>query len=161
MFGKLLDGFDRLVCWAIMLVMALMVAVVSMQVLLRYGFNSSIDWADDIGRLMFVAAVFLAVPIAVKRNAHISIGLLVDRLPHRLQDGLARFVALLSAAMMAVIGYFTIVVTIDQWSEKLPTIEMTVAVFMFPVALGTLHSALHLLRIVLTGPPPKAELGAE
>ena len=78
--GKLLDGLDRLACWVIMLAMALMVAVVSVQVLLRYGFNSSLDWADDIGRLLFVASVFLAVPIAVKQGAHISIGLLVERL---------------------------------------------------------------------------------
>ena len=156
-----LDGIDRLVCWMIMLAMALMVAVVSVQVLLRYGFNSSLDWADDIGRLLFVASVFLAVPIAVKRNAHISIGILVDNLPEELQNGLARFVALLSAGMMGMIGYFTIGVAAEQWSEMLPTVNLTIAVFMVPVALGTFHSALHLLRIVFVGPPPKAELGAE
>ena len=158
---SMLNGIDRLVCWMIMLAMALMVAVVSVQVLLRYGFNSSLDWADDIGRLLFVASVFLAVPIAVKRNAHISIGILVDNLPEELQNGLARFVALLSAGMMGMIGYFTIGVAAEQWSEMLPTVNLTIAVFMVPVALGTFHSALHLLRIVFVGPPPKAELGAE
>jgi TRAP-type C4-dicarboxylate transport system permease small subunit len=161
MFKIMLDGFDRLVCWLIMLAMALMVAVVSVQVLLRYGFNSSIDWADDIGRLLFVTSVFLAVPIAVKHNAHISIGLLVDRLPPAVQNGLARFVALLSAGMMALIGWFTIRVAAGQWSEMLPTVELTIAVFMLPVALGAFHSAVHLLHIVFAGPPVRAELGAE
>ena len=161
MLKTMLDGFDRMICWLIMLAMALMVAVVSVQVLLRYGFNSSIDWADDIGRLLFVTSVFLAVPIAVKHNAHISIGLLVDRLPPAVQSGLARFVALLSAGMMLVIGYFTLRVAAGQWSEMLPTVELTIAVFMLPVALGTFHSALHLLRIVWVGPPERAALGAE
>ena len=159
--GKLLDGLDRLACWVIMLAMALMVAVVSVQVLLRYGFNSSLDWADDIGRLLFVASVFLAVPIAVKQGAHISIGLLVERLSPKAQDLLGRFVALLSAAMMIIICYETVVVAADQWSEMLPTVELTIAIFMVPVAIGAGHSALHLLRFVIAGPPSKAELAAE
>lgn len=161
MLNTLIERLDRIVCGMIMLAMGLMVAVVSLQVLLRYGFNASIDWADDIGRLMFVAAVFLAVPIAVKRNAHIIIGLIIDRLPDAAQNALARLVALLSAAMMLIIGYLTLQVAAGQWSEKLPTVELTVAVFMLPVALGTFHSAVHLLRIVFVGPPPKANLGAE
>ena len=157
----MLDGLDRMICWLIMLVMALMVAVVSVQVLLRYGFNSSLDWADDIGRLLFVTAVFLAVPIAVKQNAHISIEVLVARVPAGLQDGLARFVALLSAGMMTLICYYTVRVAEEQWPEMLPTVNLTVAVFMLPVALGAAHSAIHLLRIVLVGPPPRMDLAAE
>ena len=160
-FTTLLDAFDRLVCWLIMLAMALMVAVVSVQVFLRYGFNSSLDWADDIGRLLFVTSVFLAVPIAVKHNAHISIELLVARLPEGLRDGLARFVALLSAEMMALIAWYTVGVAAEQWGEMLPTVNLTIAVFMLPVGLGAAHSAVHLLRIVAVGPPPKAELAAE
>jgi TRAP-type C4-dicarboxylate transport system permease small subunit len=161
MFGKLLDGFDRLVCWAIMLAMALMVAVVSVQVLLRYGFNSSLDWADDIGRLLFVTSVFLAVPIGIRHNAHISIELLVARLPDGAKDALARFVALLSAGMMALIAWYTVRVAAEQWSEMMPTINMSTAWFMVPVAFGTAHSALHLLRIVLAGPAARADLAAE
>ena len=161
MFGKLLDGFDRLVCWAIMLAMALMVAVVSVQVLLRYGFNSSLDWADDIGRLLFVTSVFLAVPIGIRHNAHISIELLVARLPAGARDGLARMVALLSAGMMALIAWYTVRVAAGQWSEMMPTLAMSTAWFMVPVAFGSAHSALHLLRIVAAGPVTRADLAAE
>jgi TRAP-type C4-dicarboxylate transport system permease small subunit len=161
MFGKLLYGFDRLVCWAIMVAMALMVAVVSVQVLLRYGFNSSLDWADDIGRLLFVTSVFLAVPIGIRHNAHISIELLVARLPDGAKGALARFVALLSAGMMALIAWYTVQVAAEQWSEMMPTINMSTAWFMVPVAFGTAHSTLHLLRIVLAGPAARADLAAE
>ena len=161
MFEKLLYGFDRLVCWAIMLAMALMVAVVSVQVLLRYGFNSSLDWADDIGRLLFVTSVFLAVPIGIRHNAHISIEILVARLPAGVKAGLARFVALLSAGMMALIAWYTVKVAAEQWSEMLPTLDMSTAWFMVPVALGTAHSALHLLHIVAAGPPARGDLAAE
>ena len=161
MFGKLLDGFDRLVCWAIMVAMALMVAVVSVQVLLRYGFNSSLDWADDIGRLLFVTSVFLAVPIGIRQNAHISIELLVAHLPEGARDVLARFVAVLSAGMMVMIAWYAVQVAIDQWSEMMPTLSMSTAWFMVPVAFGAGHSALHLLRVIVAGPAARADLAAE
>lgn len=161
MFKMMLDGFDRLVCWTIMLAMALMVAVVSVQVLLRYGFNSSLDWADDIGRLLFVASVFLAIPIGVKHSAHISIELLVARLPDELRNGLARLVALLSAGMMVLICWHGVRVAAEQWTEMLPTVDLTVASFLVPVIVGAAHSAIHLARIVVAGPPESAGLAAE
>ena len=157
----LLDAFDRLAGWLIMLAMALMVLVVSVQVLLRYGFNSSIDWADDIGRLLFVSVVFLAIPLAVKRNAHISIELLVARLPAAGQNALARLTALLSAGLMGVVCFYAVQVAKEQWSEMLPTVQLTVAAFLVPVIVGAAHSAVHLLRIALSGPPPRDDLAAE
>ncbi len=51
----MLSVIDRAAYWLIATVMGAMVAIVSIQVFLRYGFNSSIDWADDISRLLFVA----------------------------------------------------------------------------------------------------------
>jgi hypothetical protein len=62
--------------------MALMVAVVSVQVLLRYGFNSSLYWADDIGLAAFRD---LGVPGGADRHPpqrpHQASELLVARLP--------------------------------------------------------------------------------
>jgi TRAP-type C4-dicarboxylate transport system permease small subunit len=63
--GHLLAGIDRAAWWVIAIVMAAMTLVVSVQVLLRYGFNSSLDWADDVGRLLFVASVFFAIPLGI------------------------------------------------------------------------------------------------
>jgi len=158
---QLVDGLDRVVCWAIMAAMAMMVVVVSVQVFLRYGFNSSLDWADDIGRLLFVTSVFLAVPIGIRHNAHIGIELLVARLPSGPKDALARFVSLLSAGMMLVIAWYAVRVAAEQWGEMLPTLNLTTAAFMVPVAFGAAHSALHLLRIVAAGAPQRAGLAAE
>jgi TRAP-type transport system small permease protein len=160
-FSALLDSLDRLVGVLVMIAMGLIVAVVSVQVLLRYGFNSSLDWADDIGRLLFIASVFLAIPIGIKQNAHIGIELLVARLQPEYRNLLARCMALLGAVMMALIAWFTVRVAAEQWSEMLPTVELTVAAFMVPVGIGAAHSALHLLKIVAYGPPVRSDLAAE
>jgi len=64
--GMLDRAFARSVFWALVALMAVMCTVVFAQVVLRYVFNSSIDWADEVSRLAFVWTVFLAIPLAIR-----------------------------------------------------------------------------------------------
>ena len=41
------------------------------------------------------------------------------------------------------------------------TVDLSVAWFILPVGIGALLSALHLLRVVVAGPPPARVGGAE
>ena len=75
---RLLRAADAVLTGVLLASVAVMVGVVSAQVALRYGFNESIDWADEVGRLAFVWAIFLASPLGVRDGAHIGIDLLVD-----------------------------------------------------------------------------------
>ncbi|MGQ0665098.1 MAG: TRAP transporter small permease [Pseudomonadota bacterium] len=150
-----LDLVDAAVANAIVAIMAVMVAIVATQVGLRYGFNSSIDWADEISRLCFVWSIFLAIPLGIKRGAHIGIELLVARLPAAGRDMLYRAMAVLSMLLMGLVGYEAFKLTLDQWDEPMPTVEASVALFMLPVGLGATHSLLHLFRLVIRGEPAR------
>ena len=46
--ARALAALDRAAFWVVTVVMGAMVALVSVQVLLRYAFQNSIDWADDL-----------------------------------------------------------------------------------------------------------------
>ena len=98
---RLLAGLDKLVTALLLAAVATMVTVVSAQVALRYGMNRSIDSADEIGRMAFVWAIFLAIPLGVRDGAHIGIDLLVDKLPPALQLVLRRVGAAVCAAIAA------------------------------------------------------------
>src|SRR5262245_36394329 len=133
--------------------MTVMVAVVSAQVFMRYALNSSIGWADEVSRLMFVWSIFLAIPLGIKLGAHIGIEMLTARLPALAQDWLARAVALLGAALMALVCYEAAVITWDQWDEQMASVDASAALFSLALALGCGHAALHLLWIVVAGKP--------
>ena len=152
---------DRLAGGAIIAAMAAMVVVVSLQVLLRYAFNTSLDWAEDIARLLFVWSIFLAIPLGVKQGSHIGIELLVMRLPPPGRTFLVRCMALGCAALMAVVCYQCVLLTAQQWDEFMPTLNVTAALFMVPVAFGAAHSALHFTALALSGAPPKVQVAAE
>lgn len=125
--------------------MTLMVAVVAAQVLLRYGLDSSIGWADEVSRLMFVWSIFLAIPLGIKLGAHIGIEVLTARLPAAARDVLSRIVALAGAALMALVAWQSAVITWEQWDEQMASTDFSAALFILALAVGCTHSALHLL----------------
>ena len=159
--GRVLAGLDRLVTAMLLAAVAIMVCVVSAQVALRYGFNQSIDWADEIGRLAFVWAIFIAIPLGVREGSHIGINILIDKLPEGLQDVAKRLSAALCAALMFAIAWAAFRVAREQWDELMATVDWSVGWFIVPVGVGALLSALHLVRIAMVGAPMPAMGSAE
>ena len=159
--GRVLDALDRAVTAALLLAVGVMVGVVSAQVTLRYGFNRSIDWADELSRLAFVWSIFLAIPLGVRQGAHIGIDIVVHKFPTAVQRGLRRAAATVSAAMMGVIAWAALGVAREQWDELMATLDWSVGWFIVPVGVGALLSALHFVRIAIDGPPVVATGSAE
>lgn len=148
LYGSFLDGTDRVARWVIIASMVVMIVVVSVQVVLRYVFNSSIDWADEIARLAFVWSIFLTIPLGIRRGAHVGIELLVAHLPPSRRVWLARLTSVLAAALMAVLCYESIMVAAETWDELLPTLDITSSTFFIPIIIGAGHSFLHLVQLL-------------
>lgn len=151
---RALHFLDRGVAWLIAGVMAVMVVVVSVQVGYRYGLNGSFDWADEVARLAFVWTVFLAIPLGLKQGAHIGIEFIVQRLPLAMREWLFRAMCGLAVVLMLVVAWQAAILVVQQWDEELPTIPVTSAIFMVPVAWSAAHSALRLAAIAVTGRVP-------
>lgn len=58
-----------------------MVVLVFGNVVLRYGFNSSITQSEEIGRWLFVWVTFMGAVVALREHAHLGTDALVTRLP--------------------------------------------------------------------------------
>ncbi|MEO8281424.1 MAG: TRAP transporter small permease [Ideonella sp.] len=159
--GRVLDVLDRAVLTALLIAVAAMVGVVSAQVALRYGFNKSLDWADEVARLAFVWSIFLAIPLGVRQGAHIGIDIVVEKLPPLPKRALRRAGAATSAAMMLAIAWAALSVAREQWDEFMSVLDWSVGWFIVPVGIGALLSALHLIRIAIEGPPQIAAGSAE
>lgn len=156
-----LAALDMAVAWILCVAMGVMVAVVGAQVALRYGFNSSIDWADEIARLTFVWSIFLAIALGIKTGSHIDIEMVVAKLPAGMRGALARLMALICAAAMALVAWQSIVVAHDQWDELMGAVNASTGWFLVPLVIGGVHGALHLLWIALNGPARGKATSAE
>lgn len=154
------DRLDRVTKYAVISAMALMTILVVTQVIFRYAFSSAIDWSEEVARLAFVWAMFLAIPHGIRRGVHVGIDALVVRFSQSAQDRLFRLTALLGAGLMAVIIWFAWDVTVYTWPEMMPTLNMTAAVYYLAVLLAALHSVLHLVLLTWGGRDTRAEEAA-
>jgi TRAP-type transport system small permease protein len=156
-FALGLHALDTMAGWAIIVMLGAMVAVVSLQVLLRYAMNSSLGFADEMSRLTFVWSIFLGIPLGIRLGSHIGMELLSSRLPATVQNILARLMAAVAAAMMVLVAWQAAVVAYDQWDEMMASMNASAAWFIVAVGVGCGHSALHLIWITLTGKPTMTE----
>jgi TRAP-type C4-dicarboxylate transport system permease small subunit len=151
-YSRALDRLDLAAKWLIIAAMAVMIAVVSVQVALRYLLNTSLDWSDEVSRLLFVWCMFLAIPLGIREGAHVGLELLVGHLPGEWRRLLAKAMALLAVGMMAIVLYETISVAYETWDELLPTLDMSTNWFLVPVAVAAAHSILHLVQLLWREP---------
>ena len=160
-FEHFLDKLDWLIGKLVIASMAVMVVTVVVQVFLRYVLNISLDWAEELSRLSFVWSVFFAIPLGIKRGAHVGVSLITDRLPGPMQTALFRVMSALAALLMLVVAYEAALLTHDQWDEPMSTLDISVGLFMVPLCVSAVHALLHLIFAIFNGPPPKPELSAE
>jgi TRAP-type C4-dicarboxylate transport system permease small subunit len=144
-FKRGLEGIDRVVYGIIIAAMTGMTGLVAVQVFVRYVMSSSIDSADELSRLFFIWAMFMAIPHGIKLGIHVSIDVLIRKLNPAVRETLFRLMCAASAALMILVFYVTIYVTADKWQDMMPTLDVTAAVYYIPVLLSAGHSFLHLV----------------
>lgn len=62
------------------IILSAMSILVFLNVVLRYGFNSSINVTEEISRFMFVWLAFLGAVLAFSENQHVSVTMLTEKL---------------------------------------------------------------------------------
>ena len=152
LYSRALDGLDRGARWAIVAGSAVMILIVTAQVVLRYLFNTSIDWSEEVSRLLFVWSMFLAIPLGIREGAHVGIELLTSHIPEGPRAVLAKLCAAVAAAMMLVVVWQTIKVSQVTWDELMQSLNISSGWFMVPVAISAAHSFLHLVQLLWREP---------
>lgn len=74
---------DKLEEVLLVIMFVVMVLVIFLQVIMRYGFNSSLSWSEELGKFLFVWISWFGISIGSKRGEHIKITMLVDKLSPR------------------------------------------------------------------------------
>lgn len=101
---------DRLVEYCLAALIVLMVSIGSLQIFNRFVLNASLSWSEELQRYAHIWLVFLAVPVAYRRGAHIGMNMLVERLPSKIQTLLRLSSELLWLAFGGFVAYYTVVI---------------------------------------------------
>lgn len=80
---RALDALDRAVEALVAAIFGLIVCVALLQVFHRFALNSSLSWSEELQIFGHIWIVFLGIPIAYRRGAHLYIETFCDMLPAR------------------------------------------------------------------------------
>ena len=78
---RVVDSICRVVTVLMSVALMVMVVLVFGNVVLRYGFNSSITVSEEVSRWLFVWITFMGSVVALREHTHLGTDVLVSRLP--------------------------------------------------------------------------------
>jgi tripartite ATP-independent transporter DctM subunit len=80
-FNRMLDRVAALVAALAACLLAAIVVIVFANVVARYGFRASFTWANEAAQFLFIAVIFLGLPLARRTRLQMSIDLWAGVLP--------------------------------------------------------------------------------
>lgn len=74
--SKILNSCTKYLCIFLMVILLILMTT---EVILRYFFNSSLTWSNDLVMILMAWLTFLGASIAIKEKSHFSIPVLVEK----------------------------------------------------------------------------------
>lgn len=136
---------DRLVDLAAMVAFSAMFGCVLAQVFFRYVLNDPLVWSDELARYLFVWTAFLGWIIAARRRSHLSIGMLVAKLPPRAAAACRVAGALVAVAFAGVLGWYGWRIMVRNLDVDTTALPLSMGVVYAIVPLAALAVALYAL----------------
>ncbi len=108
MKNRFFDPIDRGVDLLVAAILALILGIALLQVFNRYVLNASLSWSEEAQIFGHIWIVFLGIPIAYRKGAHLYVETFCDKLPPKGRTVFNLLVELLWAAFavsLLVLGY--------------------------------------------------------
>lgn len=136
----------RLIEWIVIAVAALIVTVVSVEVLLRYVFGETLYITEELTRYLMVWLVFLGTALAARDGTHIHITVVINKLPVRW-----RYVCKIVSHLLVILFCSILIIEgakilPDQFEQTAVTIDVSMFWFYLAIPVGTL------LVVIFVGP---------
>lgn len=157
-FGTLLARAET---GAGILLLASLIAVLSLQVAGRNLPGLHFGWTEEISRFLFAWLAFIGVALAVQRNAHIAIRVFADRAGRRMRTVLSLMTRLLIVGLALIMLIYGLRLCLStRMVSTVLRVPMWVPYASIPVAgaLILVHGVNGILRDITHGPPqPQTE----
>ncbi len=146
-----LASIVRILRWAAMLSLIVMMLVTVVDISLRLGMNELVLGSVEIVQFMVVAVVFLALPETFARDQHITVDAIDQFVSPRKQRILRFIAALLSLALLVAMALRMLPIAADTLIIGDLTTDLQISLFWYwlPVLIGAVFSVLAMFRIVV------------
>jgi TRAP-type C4-dicarboxylate transport system permease small subunit len=149
--GRALDAIDRAAEWLVAAVFAVIVLIALLQVFQRFALNSSLSWSEEAQIFGHIWIVFLGIPIAYRRGAHLYIETFCDMLPRAPRVAFNLLVELTWAAFAVSLMWLGYMVARIAHLQSSPGLELPMSYPYAGMVVGGAYLMLVALRRIAGG----------
>jgi TRAP-type C4-dicarboxylate transport system permease small subunit len=149
-FARRFDAFcgrlNLVVEVVIGLLLGAAIIVALLQVVFRYGLNSSLSWSEELARYLFIWIIFLGTSSAARRGQHMAVETLASVLPAVALRPLTTLVIMVSIVFYCVVFYTAVILTENAIPQLSTALEISVAIVYVSAPIGAALTIIHLIN---------------
>jgi TRAP-type C4-dicarboxylate transport system permease small subunit len=138
-------NFEEILCSVFLVTM---IALVIVNVFLRYLFSYSIFWAEEVATICFVWLVFVGASATYKHKMDMGIDVLITKTPAQVEKTIRFIVSLVLLALNGYIFYMAIVFTNIAWVKPTAVLGISSAAINSALIVGFGLTTLHTIRFL-------------
>lgn len=77
-YSKFLDALEKVEKAILAITVAIMIIIITYQVIMRYVFANANSWSEELARYLFIYDVMIGAAMAIRRNSHLQIDILIN-----------------------------------------------------------------------------------
>lgn len=123
----------------------LLIAVVFIQVILRYAFSTSFIWGEEVCRFAFICFVYTGIATCTRRDSHLRVDLIPSKLhgtKKKILYVINMLIFLVFSLFVTYYGYDTVLLVRESQQVAL-TVSIPLAIVWAIIPLSFLFSSLH------------------
>ncbi|MFH0782151.1 MAG: TRAP transporter small permease [Pseudomonadota bacterium] len=127
--------------------LAIMMFLMAVDVICRYIFNSPIPGALELIEYLMAITVPLSIAYCAAQHSHVSVEMVVERLPQPIQLGLKIIITIFSLIFIGVVDWQSIYNVVDSYDSNITSAVLQIPAYPFtvPVAIGMSFYAIFML----------------
>lgn len=133
---KLLKILDKTEDAVLIAMFATMVGFIFFQVIMRFVFNNSSSWSEELGKFLFVWISWLGISIGHRKREHITITMVLDKLPVKAKNIVGILNELILIAICGVTLYYAVYLMGIQWKVPYAGIKISTSWGYLSLVLG-------------------------
>ncbi|MDK2967262.1 TRAP transporter small permease [Lacrimispora sp.] len=124
--------------------LSLLIVLVFSAAVLRF-FGVDMSWSTDLAQLTFAWVCFIGADLAIRKNRHMGVDMLVNRFPLKVRNGIYLFNSILMLCFLAFVVYYGTNLCVTNFQRKFNTLPIS---YSFATASGPVGGLLMIFTVV-------------
>ena len=148
-YSKFLDIIEKVQRAILAVSVPVMVFIMMYQVILRYVFSNSNAWSEELTRYLFIFNVMFAAAIAVRRNSHLQIDILINLFSRRVKAAFTVVATIIGIVFLCLLFKYCLDLCVQAARNISPGVGISMSIPYAAMPIGIVFMILTSIEVVI------------